>query len=696
MLNLLGPTMTTCYPPWRKFRRALTKQTVELLLEAEKNGYSVTVVDGNIRNHQQLICPRADQPFVIGFRDTDGRRHESMRIALHPNGLTIEYADETESARPRYPVFTIGNEAESYHPQLSEQYETMTGESLKNDARQWLAHRNLVVFVFSAAGGLVVGEFVAPVEMAHAVQQFAMIHRVDTYRQLATRKTSVNTTYWVAPGLRHTLFSGNQNVTFYPEDDGRMFVVGNSVYDGMLAKKPIFNIIAWRAWLRGGMANHASLATPMARGRFLERHFQGLEDYATSIFCDSGRGKTELRKMLEHYLLNGHLLLGFRRCARGKLHQLTVPYPRKFIIEWICEGDDGLLVVSLRRGKRRMFLAINWEDAFFDRNSGAYGPGDLPELDRMQKLAKGWWELRFTNIKAEPGDAVEHWVRVLLSGGQPSPNPRVTYSTALLRRAGIRYRRVARPVHDVFYAFSPIPGVTCTPPWTKLGNGLAALYEILGGPDAHRSKSVAPSKVPADKVVKTASSRAKFGHIGTMGQFSPVALREQIDQVLERHSRFPGTEHYLLTQEERPSEEELGRPLKTAEKEVEYLPECLLRDLLVLARAGLAEIHWEPSPYPFLGHWPTTVKIGNSYLPKEFFRPERMYGADFPKLVQNWYEQICAELRELEDRGVSDDALRLFTFVRDMYGPCGKVNPMTKRDSQTVIEDLDRLLDQMK
>lgn len=681
---------------WKKFRHLFSPETVALLKQTEKNGYRVVLLDGNVRNHRRVICPPGcQQPYTVGFRDFSGRWTHEFTLALHPNGLSINYATDELKTRPAYPAFTVDEGANSYHASVSSLYPSITGKSLKTDAAKWLTHRDLIVFLYSAADGLVQGEFVAPFEMAHALQQFAMIHRVPTYGAMEKMQTTPNTTFWVAPGLRLGLFDGKQNVTFFPELSGKMTIIGNSVYDGMMAKKPCFNDIAWKCAVFGGIATHASMATPSSPighlAGLLEEYFEQLAAFAT--ICDSGRGKTELRMWLEHFLgKDNRLLLGFRRNGGNGARRLSMPVPKGLTLQWNCHGDDGLFVKRLRRSNDGRIRFRNWEDAFFDRNSGAYGPGDLEEIDRMQKLSRGWWELRMTNIRANPSDKLEHWRRDLMGNGDPCPNPRVTYSTALLRRAGIKYEKARLPLGNVLYTYARVDNVTCAPPWCKLPSWLAPIVEILGGPDSVKSKSVTAA-VPADKVVQPSSQkRTKFAHIGTMAQFSPVAFKTQAGRVVQRHAMSPRTAHYLVTQESRPSESVLGRALERCEKEVEYAPGCLLRDLLVMEVIGKASITWAPSDFPFLGYVAQAATWGDVRVPKAFLHYFAGHEDEELACAQEYYTQMCNELDALEKRGIDAATKSLFDFFRSIYGDSRAVRRMKPAESRKVIQKGEELM----
>lgn len=683
------------YPNWRKYKKFLSPETIRLCTKTEDNGYQVFFADGNVREHGPLICPTGpSQPYAVQFRDTDGVAHDELIIRMHPNALSINYVDPTLSQRPPYPIFTVANGTASYFPKLSEQYPELTADTLHRSADDLLSNRDLVVFLYSADDGLVHGEYVAPVEMAHVIQQFAMIHRVFTYKELESMDFKTNTRFWCAPGLRRTLFSGNQNVTFFPEEDGRMVIISNSVYDGAQAKKPLFCDIGWKRSIQGGMACHASMAGPAATGKFANLFAKIM--FVIAILCDSGRGKTELRAKINHYFKAGQLLLGFRRNEHGTLSELSMPFDDDHVVEYESSGDDGLSVRSLQPNRFGMWSGISWEDALFDRNSGAYGKGDLPELDEMQKLSKGWWELRMVNILASAGDYIEHWVRTLVDGA-PSANPRVTYSISLLRRAGVKARRVKRSVGRVLYAFAQVDGVTAVGPWTKLSRDLGVVYEILGGPDNFKSKSVGRSPTaPAGKALEQGQTRPKFAHIGTNGQFNPTPFKGQAASVLARHANFPNTGCFLVIQEKKPSREDIGRDLLTAEKEIEYVPEMLLRDLLMFEAIGKAKIVWGASPYPFLGHWPKSVKIGKHTVPHEFFDPMLIYGKDELQLrAQAWFTAICAEMDALESRGIDERTRQVFDHVRSMYGHSRAVSPMTTRNSAYVMQKGDALIASM-
>ncbi len=669
------------YPKWGSVKHLFSRDTQELVAAAKASGRRIFVMDGDVQSHQDLICPRANQPFVVGFRDTDGTFHEEFKLQLHPNALSVQFLDESLAARPPYPMFTIGNQVPSYHPALENQYPALSGGSLRASARDWLSRRDLIVFRFTAADGMVQGEFVAPIEMANVVQGFALVHRVPLYSELSKLPKATNTTFWVAPGLRRTLFGGNQNVTFYPGLNGKIFVIGNSTYDGALYKKPLFNVIGYQlAWM-GGMGLHASMASPLLRE---------LEELVFAILCDSGRGKTELRKALDMFLTNQdrEILLGFRTIG-GHFKAITIPAKREKILKWLGLGDDGVSVLDLLD-----FQGINWEHGAFDRNSGAYKEGDIIELDDMLKQTK-WWQARTLNLRANPGDLLSHWERVTMSDGNPAPNPRITYGNRELLKVGVKVKRKKVRVKNVFYAFAPTQGVTAAGPWTELPRGIAWVYEVLGGPDSPKSKSVSAANVPQDKVMRP--KQVKFAHIGSNAQFTPTPIGFQVDQVLTRHANSHGVGRYMVIQERKPTAEQLGRSLATAEKEIEYGPELMLRDTLAKSQiAGNTHLRWKRSPYPFLGYWPESVTFDGHHVNDAYFRPELIYGQEHERLTQAWFDSVCGELDVLEKRGISPQAKALFHQFTGMFGADRKVHPMSASEFDAVLANLEEHLDAYK
>lgn len=668
---------------WREVRHLFSPEAVKVFEASEANGHGETILlDGNVESHLPVIHPVPRHVFSVGFRDTPGEYHHELELAVHPNAFSVRYVDGSLSARPPYPVFTINDGTPSYQPQIGDIYEGLTGPDVKEIAFDWLSRRPLIAFLFKAGGNTIVGEYIAPVEMAHVLIGFNLVHQVPAYHELKDLRPA-DTSFFCAPGLRRSIFGGQQNVGFELETKGRITIIGNSIYRGCQNKKPIFVALSWRFAEQGAMACHASMARPQVQGA-------AGDDCVVMMACDSGRGKTEVRKAAKHYRnASGELILG-HRSQGGSGRILTVPYYPECHPQWFSHGDDGLKIVirNEQGGLLTLPLAENWEWGAFDRNSGAYGSGDIPELDKILKRSK-WWNLITDNLRANPGDELYHWNRVMVEGN-PSPNPRLTYPNTLLADAGVATSQAPLSVRHSLLAFAPVEGVTCTGPWTKLNRGLAALYEILGGPDAVRSKSV--SAVPAGKVVK--QRRVKFGHIGTMAQFSALPLKLQVNQVLALRGSCPEMTCHLVTQERLPAGFETNG--STALKEIEYVPELLIRDLLYSSAIGRGRIDWIPSPYPFLGYVPRRVILGDTELPPEYFDPLLIYGDRLQRLAEEWFNHIVAELGHMQQLGVSEIAAELFDAVRGLYSTEGKVVPLAPEESERRMNRLAEIVDKAK
>jgi len=695
------------YPDWRKFQSLMTDKVIGICEEVQANGHRVFMLDANVANHLPIICPSYPQPYPVWSTDKNGDMHHDMTVTVTKSRLAIEYAEGTNlHARPGgYHMFMNGNpNFESNYPGL-EKETGIEPATLQKVAPDMLSRGDIVIFFYIGNDGEVFGTFMAPKACAHFLQQFDHMHLLPSYEELeelvdADAKT--NTQFLCVPGLRRSFFNDNQNVTFFPSDDGtEMLIIGSSVYEGAVAKKPQFVTISWFLMQKFGLALHASMV-------------QCLITMMTFVMiCDSGRGKTELRKSILDFCDSaGRLLLGFRKKGDGEeLKRLSIPWNKDWCSSWLSLGDDGLSVLNVFKALASgFFKAINWENGLFDRNSGAYQKGDLAELDYMIEINENWVNIRTTNLAVTPGQRkFRHWIRTQIFG-KPCSNPRLSYSNEMLALAlkklakeeghnEVKVAREEREVSQVFYAYAPVKTVNCGGPIQGIGNGMATIYEILGGPDAVRNKSKSDARPTSERGIVSAAV-VRFASNGTMGQFNMAHLRVQFNRVVARHVNSPNVNHSLIFMEEKPNSNEWTKSLTTAEKEVEYVPEVFLRELISMEARGIAKTSWRPSKFFFLGNELTEILLGNNgsrqSVTPEWFDADEIHGRDRLDYARRYYKEMCDQMDELEEGGVCDDVKALFDFFRNVYGKDRMVIEHSEQESAEINEKLDELLYSLK